>query len=144
MQMNFSDFEYTLRRKQTRRELFLNEMSSLLPWEQWASYVKPYYPKGSRGRKPQPIERMLKMYMLKLWFDLSDRATEEAVYDSYSMKNFLEIDFSAGDQVPDSTTLCKFRNLLKMHEKKDELLSQLKLILKNNKLQIKNGLLIKR
>ncbi len=143
MQMSFSDFEYTQRRKTTRRELFLNEMSTLLPWEQWASYVKPYYPTGSRGRKPQPIVRMLKMYMLKLWFDLSDRATEEAVYDSYSMKNFLEVDFSINDQVPDSTTLCKFRSLLKKHDIENELLSQLDTILKNNNLQIKNGILIK-
>lgn len=142
MQFNFTDYEYTHRRKKTRREIFLEKMSELLPWEDWEKMVLPYYPKGNRGRKPQPVIRMLKMFMLKNWFDLSDLSVEEAVYDSYSMKQFLEIDFSLNDQVPDSTTLCKFRSLLKKHDIENTLFSQLKTILKENNMQIKNGLLI--
>ena len=144
MQLNFTDMEYNFRRKKTRREEFLETMQTLLPWDEWADLVRPHYPSGSRGRKPQPIQRMLKMYMLKNWFDLSDLSTEEAVYDSYSMKRFLQLDFSQNDQVPDSTTLCKFRTLLKKLELEETIHSQIKSILKANNFQIRNGILIKR
>ncbi len=144
MQMNFTDLEYRYRRKKTRREILLEEMDHIMPWDEWTEMVKPYYPAGRRGRKPQPIERMLKMYMLKEWFDLSDLETEEAVYDSYSMKHFLEIDFSQNDQVPDSTTLCKFRRLLKDHCFDLMIYTQMKDRLKEYNYQIRNGILIKR
>lgn len=143
-QLNFTDLEYMQRRKKTRREILLEEMDELLPWDAWEELVKPFYPAGSRGRKPQSIKRMLKMFMLKTWFNLSDLATEEAVYDSYSMKQFLDIDFSQNDQVPDSTTLCKFRNLLKKNNLEKEILSQFRQILKGNGKQIRNGVLINR
>ena len=113
MQLNFTDLEYTHRRKKTRRELFLEKMDKAIPWDEWEELVKPYYPEGKRGRKPQSINRMLRMFMLRTWFRLSDRGTEEEVYDSYSMKIFMQIDFSNNEQVPDSTTLCKFRKILR-------------------------------
>lgn len=50
------------------------------------------------------IEKMLRMYLLQIWFNLSDPATEDAIYDSYAMRRFTGIDFMTGD-VPDETTL---------------------------------------
>lgn len=70
---------------------------------------------GKRGRKPVEIEQMLRMSMLQVWFSLSDEGVEDAIYDSYAMKSFMGIDFSAGEQTPDATTLCKFRKLLNEH-----------------------------
>lgn len=58
---------------------------------------------------------MLRMSMLQVWFSLSDEGVEDAIYDSYAMKSFMGIDFSAGEQTPDATTLCKFRKLLNEH-----------------------------
>ena len=72
---------------------------------------QPYYPKGKRGRPPMGIEKMLRMYLLQIWFNLSDPATEDAIYDSYAMRKFTDIDFMT-ETVPDETTLCKFRHLL--------------------------------
>ena len=57
------------------------------------------------------IEKMLRMYLLQIWFNLSDPATEDAIYDSYAMRKFTGIDFMT-EAVPDETTLCKFRHLL--------------------------------
>ncbi len=113
MQLNFTDLEYKNRRKKTGRELFLEKMDEAVPWKEWEALVKPCYPDGKRGRRPQSIDRMLRMFLLKHWFGLSDRGTEDAIYDSYSMKRFMRLDFSANEQVPDSTTLCKFRKILK-------------------------------
>lgn len=113
MQISFTDMEYTNRRHKSRREMFLEKMDQVIPWDEWEEQVKPFYPSGKRGRKPQSIRRMLKMFMLRTWYGLSDRMTEEEVYDRYSMKRFMELDYSENEQVPDSTTLCKFRKILK-------------------------------
>lgn len=143
MQMNFTDLEYINRRKKTRREIFLEEMNSLMPWDKWSDLVRPYYPTGGRGRKPQDISRMLRMFMLKTWYNMSDSVTEEEIYDSYSMKQFMHIDFSENEQVPDSTTLCKFRTLLKKQGIDKLILAEYKSIMKENHLRFRSGTLIK-
>ena len=70
--------------------------------------------KEKRGRPPMGIEKMLRMYLLQIWFNLSDPATEDAVYDSYAMRKFTGIDFIK-ESAPDETTLCKFRHLLEVN-----------------------------
>ena len=57
------------------------------------------------------IEKMLRMYLLQIWFNLSDPATKDVIYDSYAMRKFTGIDFMT-EAVPDEATLCKFRHLL--------------------------------
>lgn len=110
-QETFTDIEYSYRKKKTKREEFLEIMDEIIPWEEWVGVIEPYYPKGKRGRPPMGIEKMLRMYLLQIWFNLSDPATEDAIYDSYAMRKFTGIDFMT-ESVPDETTLCKFRHLL--------------------------------
>ena len=64
---------------------------------------------------PKPIETMLRMYLLQVWFSLSDEGVEEAIYDSYAMRRFMRLDFAV-EQVPDATTLLHFRHLLEQHQ----------------------------
>jgi transposase, IS5 family len=52
---------------------------------------------------------LLRIYFLQLWFNLSDPAVEEAMYDSAGMQ-LVGIDFSR-EPAPDETTICKFRHL---------------------------------
>jgi len=113
-QNTFTDIEYGMRKRQTKRDTFLKIMDEIIPWDEWVSYIQPYYPKGERGRPPKGIEKMLRMYLLQCWFNLSDEGLEDAIYDSYAMRNFLQINFSE-EQVPDSTTLLHFRHLLEQH-----------------------------
>ena len=110
-QETFTDIEYSYRKKKTKREEFLEIMEEIIPWDEWVGVIEPYYPKGKRGRPPMGIEKMLRMYLLQIWFNLSDPATEDAIYDSYAMRKFTDIDFMT-ETVPDETTLCKFRHLL--------------------------------
>jgi IS5 family transposase len=58
---------------------------------------------------------MLRMYFLQHWFNLSDPAVEEALYDSPTTRAFVGIGLG-GERVPDETTVCKFRHLLEQHE----------------------------
>ena len=71
-QPSFSDIEYGLRKRITKREEFLKAMDEFIPWDEWVAYIEPYYPSGKRGRPPLGIEKMLRMYLLQCWFNLSD------------------------------------------------------------------------
>lgn len=110
-QQTLSDLEYSGRKRKTKREEFLEIMDEIIPWDEWVGIIKPYYPSGKRGRPPKEIEEMLRMYLVQCWFNLSDEGVEEAIYDSYAMRKFVGIDFYEED-VPDATTLLKFRHLL--------------------------------
>ena len=110
-QQTFTDIEYSNRRRRTKREEFLDSMDRIIPWSQWISMIRPFYPSGRRGRPPKDIETMLRMYLMQNWFNLSDEAVEDAIYDSHAMRDFMHIDFLT-EQVPDATTLLKFRHLL--------------------------------
>lgn len=114
-QQTFSDFEYSNRRRKTKREEFLDSMNEIIPWDHWVEIIRPYYYNNKRGRRPRDLEMMLRMYLMQNWFNLSDEAMEEAIYDSYAMRNFLGINFLE-EQVPDATTLLHFRHLLEKHK----------------------------
>ena len=113
-QLSFSDMEYSLRKRQGKKEAFLNRMEEIIPWDSWIQIIAPYYPSGNHGRPVKGIETMLRMYLLQDWFNLSDEGVEDAIYDSYAMRKFMKINFMH-EQVPDATTLLKFRHLLEEH-----------------------------
>ena len=113
-QMTFSDVENSRRKKVTQKEKFLREMEAIIPWGEWVAKITPHYPAGKRGRPPRGIEVMLRMYLLQIWFSLSDEGLEDAIYDIYAFQRFLGINFME-EQVPDATTLLKFRHLLEKH-----------------------------
>lgn len=114
-QQTFSDIEYSGRKRKTKRDEFLEIMNEIIPWEEWIAFIVPYYYKGKRGRPPKGIEKMLRMYLLQMWFNLSDEGVEEAIYDSYAMRKFMGINFFE-EQVPDATTLLKFRRIMEEHK----------------------------
>ena len=95
----------------TRRAVFLAEMNRVVPWSALCAVVEPHYPKAGNGRPPIGLERMLRIYFLQQWFNLSDPAVEEALYDSLAMRDFVGIDLGR-EPAPDETTVCKFRHLL--------------------------------
>ncbi|MBN9462396.1 MAG: IS5 family transposase [Burkholderiales bacterium] len=110
-----NDFERY--RKPTRRERFLAEMDAVVPWAELVAVIEPHYPKATSagGRPGFGLERMLRIHCLQLWFDLSDPALEEALYDSLAMRSFVGIDLGR-EPVPDETTVMRFRHLLEKHD----------------------------
>src|SRR6202795_926564 len=101
-------------RKKTRRAIFLEEMEQVVPWRGLCALVEPCYPQAGNGRPPVGVERMLRIYFLQQWFNLSDPGVEEALYDSAAMRRFVGIDLGR-EPVPEETTVCKFRHLLERH-----------------------------
>jgi IS5 family transposase len=88
-----------------------------------------------------PLERMLRIYFLQLWFNLSDPAVEEALYDSVSMRNFVGIDLGM-EGAPDETTVCKFRHLLEKHKLGKKLLVSVNEHLRRSGIKITTGTIV--
>jgi len=88
--------------KKTRREKFLEEMDEVMPWAQLRSLIEPYYPKEGNGRPPVGLGIMLRIYFLQHWFNLSDPASEEALYDSPALRRFAGVDLGRAP-APDET-----------------------------------------
>lgn len=140
-QLTLTDAEHSGRKKTTRREEFLKSMDAIIPWEAWIEMIRPHYPSGKRGRPVRGIETMLRMYLLQIWFNLSDVGVEEAIYDSYAMKSFMRLDFYS-EQVPDSTTLLKFRHLLEQHQIGEKIFADLKERLDKSGLLMHGGTIV--
>ncbi len=95
--------------KKTRRAQFLEEMEQVVPWAKLCALIQPHYPKVGNGRPPVGVERMLRIYFLQQWFDLSDLAVEEALYDSMVMPQLVGIDLGR-EPVPDEWPIVRGAN----------------------------------
>jgi len=129
--------------KTTRRAKFLADMDRIIPWPEMTAAVETVYPKISEagGRPPIPLERMLRIYFLQLWFNLSDPAVEEELYDSVAMRNFVGIDLGV-EGAPDETTVCKFRHLLERAKLGKVLLKAVNDHLRREGIKISNGTIV--
>ena len=127
--------------KKTRRQVFLEEMERVVPWRELCALVEPHYPKPGNGRPPVGVERMLRIYFLQQWFNLSDPAVEEALYDSAVMRQFVGIDLGH-EPVPDETTACKFRHLLEEHQLGEQILGTVNLHLQAQGVRITTGTIV--
>ena len=95
-QQTFAEVTFEQYRKPTRRERFLDEMTRVVPWAELVAAIEPVYPKAEGpGRPPIGVERMLRLHCLQQWFNLSDPAVEEALYDSRAIRQFVGIDLGA-------------------------------------------------
>ena len=140
-QATLGSTEWALKRKVTRRARFLAEMDAVVPWSRLLAVIEPHYPKAPQGRPPHPLPRMLRIYFMQQWFNLSDPAMEDALYDSESMRRFAGIDLAA-DLVPDETTILRFRHLLERHRLAEQLFAEVRALLQEKQLLLKSGTIV--
>src|SRR3989337_639400 len=141
-QKTFAECSFEHYRKPTRRDLFLAEMDKIIPWRELSEVIEPFYPKPEgAGRPSVGIERMLRIHFLQHWFNLSDPAVEEALYDSRAMRNFVGIDLGK-EPVPDETTICKFRHLLEARNLGERLFVLIGQYLTENGIKISKGTIV--
>ena len=118
-QLTFEDVPYLNRRRKTRRQVFLERMDRILPWDTFLPVLKPHYPTGETGRRPIGLETILRIYFMQQWYHLSDPAAEDAILDHARMRVFAGME---PGYAPDETTICKFRHWLEAHHLTKQLL----------------------
>jgi IS5 family transposase len=142
VQRSFSELEYAAKKKQTRRDRFLADIEAVTPWSELVTAVESFYPKNEGpGRPPVGLERMLRMYVAQNCFGFSDEGTEDAIYDSQAIRQFVGIDLSR-EQAPDATTLLKFRHLLEEHQLTDSIFNAINSHLADKGLFLRQGTVV--
>jgi IS5 family transposase len=60
-----ADSEFSSRRRQIRKEIFLSRMDALLPWTMLLELIEPVYPKAGNDRLPYPLQTMFRIHCLQ-------------------------------------------------------------------------------
>ena len=140
-QRTFASLAWNGKGKVTRRERFLAEMDAVIPWSRLVRLIEPHYPKAGQGRQPLGLEKMLRIYFLQQWFNLSDPQAEDAIYDSESMRRFARVEL--GDEVvPDETTILRFRHLLEQHGLTQAIFDAVADLLEERRLLLRSGTIV--
>ena len=140
-QRTFASMAWQAKGKVTRRERFLAEMDGVIPWTRLLGLIAPHYPKAGNGRQPLGMEKMLRIYFLQQWFNLSDPQAEDAIYDSESMRRFARVEL--GDEVvPDESTILRFRHLLERHGLTQAIFDSITGLLEERRLLLRSGTIV--
>jgi IS5 family transposase len=130
--------------KKTRRRAFLEVMDKVVPWERLVALVRPYYSEGAGekgGRPAVGLERMLRIYFVQQWLNLSDPGVEEEMYESESIRWFVGVDLGS-ERPPDETTVCRFRHLLEQHGLGERMLREVNAYLAEQGLRVARGTIV--
>ena len=138
-QLTFAEAEYAIKKRKTRREIFLEKLEKLLPWKQLEAPIIKHYARGGVGRPPYPLSIMLRVHIMQLVYNLSDPAMEDALYEIESMRRFAGIRL---DRVPDETTILNFRHLLEEHKLGKKLFHKINKHLERHDLMLKEGSIV--
>ena len=139
-QPTFADLEYEGKRRKTRRELFLERMDGLIPWQSLENRIRPFYPKAGRGRHPYPLPAMLRVHYVQLFYNLSDPGMEDLLYESDPVRRFVGLKLSG--PLPDETTILNFRHLLEQHNLGQGLLEEINAHLESQGLRLREGTIV--
>ena len=134
----YSSIGFEVHHRPTRREKFLAEMDLVIPWSSLCALIVPHYPSGERGHPPIGIERMLRIYFLQQWFNMSDPQAEDCLHDGLAKRNFVSIDLGR-ESAPDETAICKFRHLIEANGLGNVMLAAVNDHLKANGFKVGTG-----
>lgn len=139
-QISFAEAEYQNKKRKTRREKFLERMDKLIPWARLEKKLRRYYPKGHNGRPPYPLGVMLRIHCMQLFYNLSDPAMEDALYEIESMRRFAGLRLS--DRLPDETTILNFRHFLERRKLGRKLFDEINGYLNEHDLMLREGSIV--
>jgi IS5 family transposase len=127
--------------RKSKREQFLETMEAVVPWTELLALIEAHYPKAGNGRQPVGLSIMLRVYFLQQWFNLSDPAAEDALYESPALRRFAGVDLGRAS-APDETTILRFRHLLEEHELCGKILDVVNGYLDGKGLRISTGTIV--
>jgi transposase, IS5 family len=141
--MNQENFAFDPLPKKTRREVLLEEMNQVVPWAALVALIQPHA-RGAHqalgGRPPFAIETMLRIHCIQLWWNLSDPAMEEELYERPLYREFAGL--AGAKRLPDETTILRFRHLLDKHQLAPKVLATINAQLAQRGLKLKTGTLV--
>jgi IS5 family transposase len=117
----------------------LGRISGSVQWYRFEHLLKGIYA-AAEGRPSYPPLVMLKCLLLQQWYGLSDAALEEVVSDRLSFRRFAGL--ALDEDVPDHTTLCRFRQQLVRHGLAEKVFAEMNRQLEKQGLILKKGTLI--
>ena len=139
-QPTFADLEYQGNKRKTRRELFLERMDGLIPWQKLEERIRPVYAKRGKGRRPYPLPVMLRIHCVQLFYNLSDPGMEDLLYEAESVRRFVGLNLT--EALPDEATILNFRHLLERHELGKGLLEEINAHLESQGLRLREGTIV--
>lgn len=139
-QVTFAEAEYHHKKRKTRREKFLERMDALIPWQKFEQQLAKKYAKGEKGRKPYPLDVMLRIHIMQLIYNLSDPAMEDSLYEIESMRRFAGLRLS--DNIPDETTILNFRHFIERHNFGKRLFESVQTHLDEQGLKLQEGSIV--
>ena len=139
-QPTFGDLEYESKKRKTRREIFLERMDGLIPWERLENRIRPHYPKAGRGRRPYELSSMLRIHCVQLFYNLSDPGMEDLLYEAESVRRFVGLRLSG--PLPDETTILNFRHLLEERHLGQGLMEEINRHLASQGLRLREGTIV--
>lgn len=129
--------------KKTRKEIFLDEMNQVVPWAELVALIQPHA-RGAHqalgGRPPFPIEVMLRIHCLQLWWNLSDPAMEEELHERPLYRRFAGLE--GAPRVPDESTILRFRHLLEKQKLAPQVLALINRDLAQQGLMLRTGTVV--
>ena len=125
---------------QDRRELFLERMDGLIPWQKLEERISPVYAKRGKGRRPYPLPVMLRIHCVQLFYNLSDPGMEDLLYEAESVRRFVGLNLT--EALPDETTILNFRHLLERHQLGKGLLEEINAHLESQGLRLREGTIV--
>lgn len=129
--------------KATRWAHFLAEADRVVPWAELTAVIELFHPQArpEGGCPAVPLERMLRICLLQQWFNLSDLAVEEALYDATATHGFVGIDLGR-EPAPDEITVCKLRHRLERHGLGKKILAAVKRYLHEHGIKVTTGMIV--
>lgn len=126
--------------RKTRKQVFLEQMEQVVPWDALVELIAPYYPEGKTGRPPFSLQTMLRTHFMQQWFTLSDPGMEEAFFDTPIYREFAQLEEFV--RLPDESTILRFRHRLEKHKLAEQILATVNELLSQRGLLLKTGTVV--
>lgn len=138
-QMTFTDMEHGVAKRKTRRQRFLDRLEGLVPWSELEAVIEPHYPNAGNGRRPYPLGAMLRVHVMQLAWNLSDRDMENFLYETHSARRFAGLGIEA---LLDETTILNFRRRLERADLGEPLFDRINAVLAERGTRLSTGTLV--
>jgi transposase, IS5 family len=136
----WADYEVGCRKQ--KKETFLDKVLNLIDWIRIERILRKKYKKffNAVGSPAYPSLVMFKILLVQTWFDLSDPQMEEALLDRISFARFVGL--SLASDVPDHSTICRFRNEILALGLYEKLFNEINKQLEDKSILVKKGAIV--